>query len=300
MAAALKADLDRPLYLQLVDVLRAEIVQKQPGDRLESEPALAERYGVSRFTVTRAVEILVDEGLIRRRQGLGSFVAPPPLRRQPTYLSSFSEAVSSQGRVASHKVLAFGDQPWREGLPYGQDQRLVRYDRLRLVDDIPTAIHRSVLTADIARRIGLNKKTAAAPQFSLYRQFAEAGVSAARGVETLRARSASLEEQSLLELGDDPVIMEVTRSTYDSAGELIDYVHAVYDARRYAYQAEIRSVAQLGAPTGETKEVTDAWTQSIGSHFGPRLGPWGDDVGDGGGKAGRAHHRARRPRRPVV
>ena len=77
MAAALSADLDRPLYLQLVNRLRCEIEGKRAGERVDSEPALAERFRVSRFTVARAIEILTDQGLIRRRQGLGSFIAPP-------------------------------------------------------------------------------------------------------------------------------------------------------------------------------------------------------------------------------
>ena len=125
MSAALRADLDRPLYLQLVDALRREIAGRRPGERIDSEPALAERFGVSRFTVTRAVEMLVDEGLIRRRQGLGSFVAPPPLRRQPSYLASFTEAVEAQGRVATHRLIAFGATEWREDLPYDPGDRLV-------------------------------------------------------------------------------------------------------------------------------------------------------------------------------
>jgi len=64
--------------------------------------------------VTRAIEILVDEGLIRRRQGRGSFVATPSLHRAPFYLSSFTEAVSAQGRKASHRLLRFGPVEWRE------------------------------------------------------------------------------------------------------------------------------------------------------------------------------------------
>src|SRR5271165_409704 len=74
----LQSTSDRPLYRQLVDWLRVDLATKAAGDRIDSETQLAERFGVSRFTVTRAIEILVDEGLIRRRQGLGSFVAPAP------------------------------------------------------------------------------------------------------------------------------------------------------------------------------------------------------------------------------
>ena len=90
---------DQPLYRQLVDWLRVDLATKAAGDRIDSEPQMAKRFGVSRFTVTRAIEILVDEGLVNRRQGLGSFVAAPPLKRTPSYLLSFTEAVLSQGRL---------------------------------------------------------------------------------------------------------------------------------------------------------------------------------------------------------
>src|SRR3984957_20385903 len=105
--AALQSELDRPLYLQLLDWLREDISIRRPGARIESEPQLSRRFGVSRFTVTRAIEILVREGLLTRRQGLGTFVAPPRLRRAPTYLRSFTEAMAAEGRMATHRLLDF-------------------------------------------------------------------------------------------------------------------------------------------------------------------------------------------------
>ena len=68
----------------------------------------------------------------------------------------------------------------------------------------------------------------------------EAGLEIERGVETLRARFATLEEARLLEMGGEPVVMAVRRETRGSDGVLLDVVDAVYDARRYSYHAEIR------------------------------------------------------------
>jgi GntR family transcriptional regulator len=85
MALSLRAvALERPLYRQPAEELRADVAKRAVGDRIDSEPKLAQRFGVSRFTVARAIEILVEEGLVRRRQGLGSFVAPPALLRAPS------------------------------------------------------------------------------------------------------------------------------------------------------------------------------------------------------------------------
>jgi GntR family transcriptional regulator len=282
---ALETTSDRPLYLQLVDWLREVVASKSAGERIDSEPKLAERFGVSRFTVTRAIEILVDEGLVSRRQGLGSFVAAPTLRRAPSYLLSFTEAVSAQGRTATHRLLGFGPAPWRESLPYEPETPLVGLDRLRLVDRIPTAIHRSTISAEIADRVRLTRKTAASPCFSLYRLFNDAGLTIKRGVESLRARAATPEEANLLRLGDAPVVMAVHRQTYAADGAVLDVVDAVYDARRYTYQAEIRrDLASTLANAQLTKPMEDgnASNSNVKHTFGPRLGPWSDRNGGRG------------------
>ena len=275
---------DRPLYRRVVDSLRVDIANKAPGDRIDSEPQLARRFGVSRFTVTRAIEILADEGLVNRRQGLGTFVAAAPLKRAPSYLASFSEAIAAARRAASHRVLGFGPTPWRDGLPYREDEPLVALDRLRLVDLVPTAIHRSVVSAAIAARIGLTADVVASPGFSLYRRFDEAGLFVDRGVETLRARGATPEESRLLRLDDNRVVMAVRRKTVAADGVVLDCVDAVYDARRYAYEAEIRRVrASASANRLPTAQENANVSNSNGEqNFGPRLGPWGDDRGDGG------------------
>jgi len=277
---------DRPLYRQVVDRLRREIAGKEPGERIESEPRLTKRFGVSRFTITRAIEILVDEGLVNRRQGLGSFVAAPALKRAPAYLLSFTEAVAAAGRSGSHRVLAFGPTPWRESLPYPEDEPLLALDRLRLVDRAPTAIHRSVISAALAERIGITAEVAARPEFSLYRLFDAAGLPAARGVENLRARAATPEEADLLRLNDDDqrVVMSVRRRTFADDGTILDVVDAVYDARRYSYEAEILRdrVSVSNILSRKPTEQHDASNLDARRDFGPRLGPWGRVDGRGG------------------
>ncbi len=67
------------LHKQLAGILRADIAAGRvgPGAALASEHQLAETHGVSRQTVRRAIADLVAAGLVERRQGKGTFVAPP-------------------------------------------------------------------------------------------------------------------------------------------------------------------------------------------------------------------------------
>jgi GntR family transcriptional regulator len=217
--AALQSRLDRPLYLQLLDRLREDLSRRQPGALIDSEPQLARRFGVSRFTVTRAIEILVRDGLLTRRQGLGTFVAPPRLRRAPTYLRSFTEAMAAEGRTATHRLLDFALINSADGhnFPYADGTLLLRLERLRLVDGAPLAVHCSVLDANIAQAAGLTKAVAADRHFSLYRLFREGGVVIERGVETLQARLATRREAHLLELDRARVVMTAHRETYTNS-----------------------------------------------------------------------------------
>src|SRR5579863_9052969 len=123
--AMLDSSQDRPLYRQLSDRLRGQIARMRAGDRISSEPELAQSLGVSRFTVAKAIESLVDEGLVVRRQGKGTFVAVPPLLRTPIDLRSFTESVRATGRSATSELLEFAPTQWRPGLPYDKDEPLI-------------------------------------------------------------------------------------------------------------------------------------------------------------------------------
>ena len=270
MAAGVR-DRDGPLYLQIADRLREDIAELGEGARIPSEPQLARDWGVSRFTVAKAVEQLADEGLITRRQGSGSFVAAAPLRRQPGYLLSFTEAVEAAGHKAAHQLLAFEDTVWQSGLPYPEGAGLIRLDRLRLVDGVAVALHRSVISAELAKSTGLTRDVAASQSFSLYRFFEERGLSVHSATERLIACTAEPDDRKLLSLGGDAVVVAVTRHSFAADGTPLDAVNAVYDARRYSYEA---TLVRQPRNTGSNTEKSDENHFDGARHDGPRLGPW--------------------------
>lgn len=88
---------DRPPYLQVSSVLRAEILTRkyEPGTQLPSGPELSKRFEVARGTVTRALDLLKDEGLIVTRKGSGSFVrerTERPVGLRPHLEMAFADA----------------------------------------------------------------------------------------------------------------------------------------------------------------------------------------------------------------
>lgn len=82
-----------PLYLQLADLLREQITsgEFQPGDRLPSETKLVNQYGIARLTVREALQQLVNEGLIEKRHGKGSFCKNAAVRKKIDVLLNMTD-----------------------------------------------------------------------------------------------------------------------------------------------------------------------------------------------------------------
>lgn len=135
-----------PLYQQLMTRLKNDILAgvHAPGTRIPSEQALCETYGVSRVTVRKALLDLVQEGMLVRRQGKGTFVADKRLQRDLQHITSFSDACRSMGRTASAKVVSIAFEPAspedmeRLGVPEGG--RVLEICRVRMCDGEPVML----------------------------------------------------------------------------------------------------------------------------------------------------------------
>src|SRR3954449_11415850 len=89
---------------------RVERSELAPGERLEPEARLAERYGVNRLTVRRALEELARAGIVRTEHGVGSFIAEPAVRhRIDDGEASLSESMARRGIAVRHRVLAVAE-----------------------------------------------------------------------------------------------------------------------------------------------------------------------------------------------
>lgn len=110
------------------------------GSLLPSEADLAQRYGVSRVTVRRALDLVRDEGLIDSRQGLGWFVASDPVRQTLGWLSTIEEQLIERGLESRRAILDFSFVPAtgrvREVL---ECETVLRVSRLNLSDGVPFA-----------------------------------------------------------------------------------------------------------------------------------------------------------------
>src|SRR5271163_3401698 len=141
-----------PAYQKIQRALRQRIEAKQmkPGDAVSSERELARIHGVSLMTARHALAGLEREGVVERRRGAGTFVAPP--RIQFNRLMSYTEQMASRGLAPSSKVITAKiveeEQEIAARLGLGPTSSMVMIERVRLTAEEPFALETCYLPAD--------------------------------------------------------------------------------------------------------------------------------------------------------
>lgn len=136
-----------PLYLQIEEELRGLVQSGElaPLAQVLSESELSERFDVSRMTARKALDRLVGEGILFRRPGKGTFVAPPKIAHNFLTQLSFSAKMRDLGLRHGTRVLdaglVSGPSHIATALSMPAHASMVYIRRLRLVEDEPAAIH---------------------------------------------------------------------------------------------------------------------------------------------------------------
>ncbi|MGH7882834.1 MAG: GntR family transcriptional regulator [Candidatus Dormibacteraceae bacterium] len=244
---------DRPLSLQLADLLREEIASSKrlPGDQLPTESGFKTEYGVSRTTVRAALAQLTSEGLVIIRKGYGSYVRNrPPVRR-----------VSSSDRHAAHRAsgksifeteaLAQGQKPLRRILQAGPTkvppdiaewlqvpagECVIVRRRLHFINDHPVTLSAGYFPLWLAKGTRLESSELI---FEGPDGLIEAlGHRFARGIEVFRARMPTPDEARILRLDRGIPVVRMLHIDYDPNGRTLQVADDLYagDRHEFAFQ----------------------------------------------------------------
>ncbi|GII54442.1 transcriptional regulator [Planotetraspora thailandica] len=237
MAIQVDVSIDRsspvPLYHQLAEQLSDAIAsgRLQPGDPFENEIALAERLSLSRPTVRRAIQELVNQGLLLRRRGLGTTIANRKVHRRAELTSLFDDLKRDGGRPATtvlkHELVQ--DERVATALDLPADAELLAIVRLRLSDDRPLAILHNWLPPacnDIARED--------LEQAGLYAVMRDRGVRPVVAHQTIGARPPTAAERRHLGLKPSQPVLTMTRVAFDAMGNGVEYGDHCYRAQDYS------------------------------------------------------------------
>ena len=225
-----------PLYQQLEERILQAIAAEalEPDQPLPTEIALCEALGLSRATVRRCFEDLVERGCIVRRRGKGTFISRRPTPHGGPYLN-FSDRMAAAGLYPSSQTISFErmDPPTfvKRRLRLGDNEQIFRIKRLRLADERPMTID----TVHIPCRI-CPALTEQDLKQSLYRIIAEStGTMPARADETLEAVSLTRQEAELLDADPGLASFLITRTTFDGSGMPFEVTRTVAPGDRNRY-----------------------------------------------------------------
>jgi GntR family transcriptional regulator len=227
-----------PAYLQVARQIREAIAAGEfpPGAKLPAEPELAERYGVSRALVNRALGILQSEGLVKPQRGRGTFVNEIPVIRRDTAArqrraireagqarGAFDAELAAKGLTPSTTVTV-GRAPASAEvaalLDVNEGAEVVSRSRVMSANDVPVQIAMSFLPLDIAQGTPLEEEDTGPG--GTYSRLADLGHAPVEFTETVRVRAPEPDEARTLKMELEQRILSITRTARTSGGRIVE------------------------------------------------------------------------------
>lgn len=231
-----------PIYHQLEEKVKSLIENGdlKPGDILPSEREYAEKYGISRMTVRQAISNLVNERLLNRIKGKGTFVMEQKFEQNLHGLTSFTEDMKARGMVTSNKLLNFEIIP--ANLKLAEQLGIQKYGpvyeikRIRFAEKIPMALERTYIAANLVKGI-----TEDIVKNSLY-QYIENTLQLKidGGFQVIEASIANDEEVKHLDIPNNSPILLMERTTNLENNTTFEVVKSSYRADRYKFMIDLK------------------------------------------------------------
>jgi GntR family transcriptional regulator len=227
-----------PLYAQIVEALLARIERGElsVGDRLPPERELSETLGVNRLTLRRALRELEGRGLLRRRPGIGTFVAEPKIERQAGWLVSFTRGLKQRGYTPGARLLSIDTRPvdalQARDLRLPVSAMVYVVLRLRTMNSEPVLLEHYTLAHQ--RFAGLERFDLETR--SLFEVLeSEYGVSIARARQSLEPIVAGRQEAELLGIALGAPLMLERRLSFDARDQPVELGRDVYRGDRFRF-----------------------------------------------------------------
>jgi GntR family transcriptional regulator len=235
-----KAKRTQTKYQKVDNIIRQRLIDNvwKPGDALPSEMQLAAELDVSQGTVRKALNDMVTENLLFRRQGLGTFVSEHTERRA---LFLYFSIVSNDGsRILPESNILFCEEkvPTPEEaqkLELSQGEMIVQFRRIRYLNNVSTIVETISLPLEHFPGFGTDVE----PPNNLFRFYQSAyGVTVSKAEEHLKAVSATAEEATILNIEEGAPMLEIDRIAKMLDGRPVEWRVSHCDTSNYRYVTE--------------------------------------------------------------
>lgn len=235
-----------PLYMQIAEDIKSKIERKElaANSRIPTELELSESYGVSRITIRKALELLVDDEILVRRQRIGTFVSDKKMSRSLNHFMGFSQSCELAGSVPGTKFLSAELVKARpsdvKALRIPEEDKVIRIRRLRYCNDVPVILEENHFPKKYAYLLAedLNR--------SLHQILQEHGIILNNGEKTIGVCYATKEEAEHLEIMKHEALIMSRDIAYDITGEPVYNGKEIVNAERYEYKIITSSMAEKG------------------------------------------------------
>jgi GntR family transcriptional regulator len=224
-----------PRYYEIEQALRARVAALEAHSPLPSDAQLCEEFGVSRMTARNAVQRLVQDGLVYRVPGRGTFVAAGEAHRTATHILSFSDEMRRRGRRPSSQIVESAVRPATadERTRLGSDEVAV-LRRVRLADGEPLALETAVFpAARVAQALEGDLE-----RVSVFERLVASGLVPTAGRAAIAAQSATEEDARLLRVGTGEPLLVERRLIRDQNGDPLEWTESRYVGSRYGLDVD--------------------------------------------------------------
>lgn len=229
-----------PLYYQIKEILQEMIDDEKliPGKAIPPEREICDIQGVSRMTVNKAILELVNEGVLYRVQGKGTYVSEPKQYQKISQLKGFTEEMKSKGYSTDTKILSFqikkSTKRIKEILNIEDDcDEVIKIKRLRFIKEEPIAIE----TVWIAKYLFPDLTEDMIEGNSLYSIFKNNyKYNLKKAEQTVEAKILTAYETEVLENPLNNLALLIKKIIYIGKEEPLEYTEAVYRSDKYKYE----------------------------------------------------------------
>ncbi len=232
-----------PLYFQLMSLLKREIHSGvlKAGDLVPSESQLCAKYGLSRTTVRQALNQLVEENLIIRRRGKGSFIASQKMPRNLNHLYSFTEDMLSMGLNPYSKILestvmeASTDIKESLRLPDNKTQ-VFKLTRLRIANEDPVLLETTYIPLYLCPGVD-GEDFSSSSLYNVLRT--KYKLDLYRAVETYEAVKLNRDSAALLNCKQSTTAFNIQRIAYLDTGIPFELTYSIARSDKCMFKVEL-------------------------------------------------------------